>query len=155
MKYYLGKMKLLLIAIGIVFVGFVFSWFKIFGILQPEQNFDTQNLTEDVSVTPKAFIVNLSVDYGNGKTGTYENLQSSSQESAYSILKKKMDETGIEVKSKSYDFGTMVESIGDVTASPTYFWAYSVNGQMGNISADKYILKDGDLVEWKFTKIQT
>lgn len=147
-------MKLLLLAIGIIFVGFVFTSFKIFNILQPEQNYDGRNLTKDASITPQAFIASLFVDYGNGKTNNFDSIQTSSDESAFSILKKKMDETGVTVISKNYDFGMMVESIGGVAGSTTYFWAYSVNGQMGSVSADKYLLNSGDLVEWTYTKIQ-
>ena len=154
MKYYFGKLKLLLLAIGIIFVGFVFSWFKIFGILQPDQNFDTQDLTENVSVTPKALFANLTVDYGNGKSTSYENLGITTNETAFSLLKKKMDETGVVIKTKNYDYGTMVESIGGTAASSEYFWGYTVNGQMGSVSADKYVLNPDDSVEWVYTKIQ-
>ena len=32
-------------------------------------------------------------------------------------------------------------------------WIYIVNGQMGDVAADKYILKEGDRIEWKLTTV--
>ena len=48
----------------------------------------------------------------------------------------------------------MVESIDGISASSTHFWSYFINGTAGNVAADKYILQNGDVVEWKYTPIQ-
>ncbi len=153
MKYYLGKMKLLLVAVFIVFVGLIFTWIKLFGNLQPTQNNNPENQTYGSTTPEQKLKADLSVDYGSGKTISYEGIEINDGDTAYSILVKKMNETGSPVQTKSYDFGLMVESINNITASPTYFWSYAVNKAAGSVAADKYTLKDGDKVEWKFTPI--
>lgn len=70
------------------------------------------------------------------------------------FLLKKAKEINYEVTTKTYDFGLMVESINGIKNGAENFWSYSINGKMGSIAADKFILKDGDKVEWKFTKIE-
>ena len=153
MKYTFDKLKLLLLAVGIVFAGFIFTVFRI-GILQPNDN-GSYNPQTTVSLTPPEKIkAGLLVEFEGGKTILYEDVEVNVGESAYSLLTKKMNETGSVVTTKSYDFGMMVESIDGISASSTHFWSYSVNGVAGNISADKYILQNGDVVEWKYTPIQ-
>lgn len=152
MKYTFDKLKMLLLAVGIVFVGFIFTWFKFFNILQPNQTPDNQ--VSDQITSAEKIIVELSIDPGTGKTTVYEGIGTNQGETAYSLLVKKMNETGSSVVTKNYDFGMMVESIDNVTANDSYFWSYSVNGTAGNVAADKYVLQNGDKVEWKYTKIQ-
>lgn len=31
------------------------------------------------------------------------------------------------------------------------YWQYWVNGEYGNVGADRYVLKGGEVVEWRFT----
>lgn len=153
MKYTFDKLKLLLLAVGIVFAGFIFTVFRI-GILQPNDD-GGYNPQTTVSITPPEKIkTGLLVEFEGGKTILYENIEVNTGESAYSLLFKKMSETGSVVTTKSYDFGLMVESIDGISASSTHFWSYSVNGVAGNIAADEYILKNGDIVKWKYTPIQ-
>ena len=154
MKYQLNKLKLLLFAVGIVFLGVVVSWFKLFGNLQPDKNNSFENQV-NTSITPSQKLkVNLLIDFGGGKTTSYENVEVNENDTVYSLLVKKTKETNYEVTTKTYDFGLMVESINGVSASSSNYWSYSVNGQMGNVAADKFILNDGDKVEWKYTPIQ-
>lgn len=153
MKYYLGKMKLLLVAVAIVLAGLVFTWLKLFGNLHPQQSSLENQAAGSISTVQK-YKADLTVDYGNGKVTSYENIEINEGDSAYSLLVKKMNETGSSVTTKSYGFGLMVESINTVLASQDHYWAYSVNGQMGSVAADKYILKNADKVEWKYTPLQ-
>jgi hypothetical protein len=154
MKYYLGKMKLLLVTVFIIFIGLIFTWSKLFGNLQPGQNNNSENQTGGTVTPSQKYKVDLIVDFGNGKVTSYEGVEVKEGDTVYSLLTKKMNETGSPVTAKSYDFGLMVESINNISASATHFWSYSVNEQAGNVAADKYILKNGDKVEWKFTIIQ-
>jgi hypothetical protein len=152
MKYYLGKMKLLLVAVAIIFAGLVFTWSRIFGNLQNQgQNNNSGNLTTG-SITPnQKFEVGLSVDFGNGKVTNYGNIEINEGGTAYSVLVKKMSETDTKVTTKAYDIGIMVESINGYAASSESFWVFSVNGKNSDVAADKYILKQGDSVVWKYS----
>lgn len=152
MKYGFDKLKLLLLAVGIVFVGFIFTWFKLFNVIQTNDNPDSQITI--TSAPAKKIIVSLTVDRGNGKTTVYDNVETNEGESAYSLLVKKMNETGSTVTTKTYDFGLMVETVDGISANSSNFWSYSVNGVTGSTAADKYILQNGEKVEWKFTPVQ-
>lgn len=151
MKYYLSKMKWLLIAVSIISAGFLFTWFNLLGNINPVNNAEDQS----ISITPGQKIkVDLYIDNGSGKVTSYDDTEINEGDTSYSVLFKKMNETGTPVLTKNYDFGMMVESINGIAASDSHFWSYSVNGQPGTVAADKYLLKEGDAVEWKYTKIQ-
>ena len=100
---------------------------------------------------------NLFADGISMSSGTYlgtkseEEFEHKEGETAYSLLVKKMNETGSSVTTKTYDFGIMVESINGISGNANFFWQYSVNGQMGQVAADNYTLKNKDKVEWKYT----
>lgn len=154
MRYYFGKMKVLLLAIVIIAVGFILVWYKLLGNLSPTPDTTTENEASESGTMQVQAKVDLYIDYGNGKTTSYERVLIDSKSSVYSILSKKMSETGSVVTTKSYDYGVMVDSINGFKSSNEYFWGYSVNGQVATVAADKYVLKNGDVIEWKYTKIQ-
>ena len=136
------------------FTGLIFTWSKLVGNLNPSQNNNVENPISDTITPSQKYKVDLTVNFGNGKVTSYGGVEIKEGDTVLSLLTKKMNETGSPVKTKSYDFGLMVESINNISASTNYFWSYSVNGQAGNVAADKHVLKDGDKVEWKYTKIQ-
>ena len=37
-------------------------------------------------------------------------------------------------------------------ADSSNYWAYYVNGNYGTVSADKQIVKNNDIIEWKYEK---
>jgi len=74
-----------------------------------------------------------------------------------------------------FDFLQKIEVIGDIVLETTYweqydsyfvdsisyngekyeadsshYWAYYINGEAGMVGADKQLVKQGDLIEWKF-----
>jgi hypothetical protein len=53
---------------------------------------------------------------------------------------------------KQYDFGIFVNGIGEVMTTKDFGWIYYVNNASGDVAADKYELKSGDQVEWKYEK---
>jgi len=154
MKYYLSKIKFLVLASLILLTGFLFTWFKFINVGKPGQNESSENQLATTTTPKQKSFASLSVDFGNGKITSYEAVEINTNDTAYSQLVKKMNETGSLVVTKKYNQGIMVESIDNISASSSYFWSYSVNGQSGSVAADKYILKDKDLVEWKYTPIQ-
>lgn len=73
---------------------------------------------------------------------------------AFNLLKSKAEELNINLKTKSYEnLGVLVEAIGDTeNGQDGKYWLYYVNGEMPQVAADKYLLKTGDKVEFKFEK---
>ncbi len=71
---------------------------------------------------------------------------------AYDALVVVTSQHQIDIATKQYDFGVFVERIGDKTSGPTKAWIYFVNGTSADVAADKKMLLQGDLVEWKYVK---
>ena len=49
--------------------------------------------------------------------------------------------------------GVFVRGIDSVDSSDRFFWLYSVNDDMPQVSADRYITRSGDVVKWHFRRI--
>lgn len=60
-----------------------------------------------------------------------------------------------EVKyNNNYEFGVFVESIGGIkNGDDGKYWQYYINDTLGDVAADKKVLKSGDVVEWRFEKV--
>ena len=46
--------------------------------------------------------------------------------------------------------GVMINSINGLKATDKEFWLYSVNGQSGEVAADKFSTKTGDEIKWEY-----
>ena len=70
--------------------------------------------------------------------------------SVFALLKK----TGleIEVSTGAYDsYVKAIEGLAEFDEGPKSGWMYRVNGWYPNYGCSRYQLKDGDVVEWRFT----
>lgn len=104
--------------------------------------------------TPSAIIVPLTkatlvLDFGGGKVTTYESVAA---KTAFELLEKVTVENDITMDVKKYDFGMLVNSIDGRENSKDLAWIYYVNGKSADVGADKYELKEGDKVEWRYIK---
>ncbi len=98
-------------------------------------------------------MVEVTVDFGNGTSQTSDiNLEANL--TAYSALEAFVNQNNIELAVKKYDFGVFVEKIGNIEGNEKMAWVYSVNGEKGQIAADKMILNKDDKVLWKFEEIE-
>jgi hypothetical protein len=62
-----------------------------------------------------------------------------------------LERSGLELETKQYDIGALVESIDSVeNGQDNKYWIYYVNGESPILSADKMELRAGDKVEFKF-----
>lgn len=93
--------------------------------------------------------IELIIDYGNGNSSSHS-LNTSGEETAFSILEKIAKEEKIALNTQQYDFGIFVKAIGEKESSAEMAWIYFVNGESGQVAADQYQLKAGDKVEWKY-----
>lgn len=69
---------------------------------------------------------------------------------AFSILEEALEENNIPFEVENYDFGVFVKSINGLESTNEKAWIYFVNGESGQVAADKMDLEKGDLVEWKY-----
>lgn len=49
--------------------------------------------------------------------------------------------------------GEFVQSIDGITPDSKHFWELYINGKSSNVGASTYVLKDGDIIEWKLSLI--
>jgi hypothetical protein len=69
---------------------------------------------------------------------------------AFDLLKNLTEKNNINLQTKQYDFGTFVQAVGDKESTAKKAWIYFINGQSGQVAADKYVVKEGDIIEWKY-----
>lgn len=128
-----------------------------------EHNLVSQSKNIEVPATEKTQGINqeitvaLRIDFDNGEIKNYDKIKIGQEKTVFDLLKKVAEENNLEFSYKDYpDLGILVESINNVKndLDNNKWWQYWVNGQYATIGADKYELKDGDSVEWKFIKGQ-
>jgi len=96
--------------------------------------------------------ISLVLDFGDGAIKTLS-LDLAPKMTAFDLLSQGAQKNKIPVTTKISDMGTFVQAIGDKQGGQGgKYWMYYVNSLLANVGADKYELKAGDRVEWKFEK---
>lgn len=133
----------------IVFVVFVFV-IALVQFLQYSKSNGQNEKPAESPATQEEKTSSVSIESDNEKiSGSYE---IGENETAFSMLEKLTGEKGIEIQTQKYDFGIFVKSIMGKESTQDLSWIYFVNGKSGDIAADKFIIKPGDIVEWKHIK---
>jgi len=73
---------------------------------------------------------------------------------AYEALEKLAVEKNWQLVTKDYDFGKLVESVNGYKNDNKKAWIYYVNGAAADKAADKFELRSGDKVEWKYEALK-
>jgi hypothetical protein len=61
-----------------------------------------------------------------------------------------------QVQTKNYSgIGEFVQSIAGAAADSKHFWEFFVNGKSSNVGASSYTTKNGDVLEWKLSAIDS
>ncbi len=110
--------------------------------------------------TPSKSTITLSIDkktINKGYVLQPTKVEFTKGESVWDVLKRELDQRGIKYEysySNQYD-SVYVESIagdGEFDHGQDSGWMYNVNGWYPNYGASQYKLKDGDKVEWRYTR---
>ena len=104
----------------------------------------------NVEVTATAYI-----DFGNGEILPFEITTKNS--TAYGFLLEAANSANLAVKTTYYgEYDSIfVDSIGSyVGGDNNRYWQYYVNGEYATVGPDKMIIKNGDVIEWRFEIIQ-
>lgn len=76
-----------------------------------------------------------------------ENVEISKGETVFEVLDEVAD-----VEYTEYPLaGKFITSIDGVGQTTTVWWLYYVNGQLGGVAADRYMVMDGDNILWEYT----
>ncbi|GEM_PF-1208967 len=89
--------------------------------------------------------------------GQKYNLNLPEKATAYDALKQLADAKQITMTTKEYSgMGYFIEEINSIKNNNQTgeYWGYYINGQSAKIGASSYILKNNDLITWKYAKAQ-
>jgi hypothetical protein len=103
-----------------------------------------------ISVQPRT--ISLMVDYGDGMVRVYPDIVVGASETMLQMLEKQAQTGRLTFKTKEFaGLGTMIEAIGTKTnGQDNKYWQYWVNNVSITYAASNYLLKPGDVIEWKF-----
>lgn len=109
-------------------------------------------LTQIVSSDSVAREASLMIDYGDGKVRVYPDITVTAGETMIQFLEKQATKAALAFKTKDFKgLGLTIETIGDKTnGDDNNYWQYWVNNVSIPYAASTYIVKPGDVVEWKF-----
>jgi hypothetical protein len=145
MEGFLMKKRLLIIVGLLIFSGVVWK-----GWGQSDQ---TREQIKSVVMESEPAVdegqVELVVDFSEGEVATFSAVIEQGA-TVLSVLKGVLLGEGVGLEAKEYDFGVLVEAIGGRENSQDRAWIYFVNGQAGEVAADRKEVVGGDVVEWKY-----
>jgi len=95
--------------------------------------------------------VSYIINYGEGNIKEYQ-LDTSENSTVFSLLEELAKRENFEIETTSYpEMGIFVKSIsGAEGGTDDKWWQYWVNGNLGEVAADKKEIKAGDIIEWRF-----
>lgn len=96
----------------------------------------------------------LMIDYGNGMVRVYPDIAVAPGETMLQLLEKQTAIATLELRTKEFSgLGRLVERIGEMeNGDGGKYWQYWVNNVSIPYAADKYVVRAGDVIEWKFLK---
>lgn len=86
---------------------------------------------------------------------TYERISVAVDSTALDLLRQiNIQNPKLKLVTKDYvGMGTLVEGmVGKDNGTDGKYWTYYVNGEMAQVGAGNYVIKDNDQIEWKFFK---
>ncbi len=138
------KLSLIIPLIVGLFFGFLFGQSELAKLTQPA--------APPAVVAPQE--VSLMLDYGDGKVSIFT-AALNANETLFDFTKRLTDQNKLSFVYKDYkDLGMLVQEIGSHKNSPRAYWQYWVNNKYAQVGASTYVVKAGDIIEWKLIKGQ-
>ena len=144
-----GKKKFSLISVAVLVFGLLIATFFIISANTASKNYDDKiNIIKESDEIK--FSVLLKIDDGSKEKKEYKLSDISKQTTVFDVLKNNAD-----IKyNNNYSFGVFIESINGIkNGDDGKYWQYYINDVLGDVAADKKVLKEGDAVEWRFEKV--
>lgn len=132
----------------ILFIIIIFGALRLLLVKTPPAAPKPQTTT-----TPKTFVVNLEIDYGNDQKERFENVKMEEGATALGVLEKAARDNNFELKIKESSLGPFIEKIKNLSGDENHFWAFLVNGKMSEVGAGAYLIQNGDKIEFIYTKM--
>jgi len=142
------KIGIIVIIVAAVVIGI---WFF---LDTPEKSyyFKNESLQKVIEERTKEEVF-MVIDTGEGNSSDYKT-EFEEGMTVFDLLKKGTSELNLSLKAEAYeDMGIFIEAIGEKeNGQDRKYWMYYINDQMPLVAADKYEIKPGDEVEFKFEK---
>ena len=90
--------------------------------------------------------ITLSIDFGNGTTREYDNLNGSTVLDVTSSV--------LDVEVQWYGSFAYIRGIEGIAGVGDTGWQYWVNGEFASIAVNLYLLHDDDSIQWRYTNPQ-
>ncbi len=105
---------------------------------------------KDVNETARKVDVSLIIDFNNGTRWQFNLTLEGKNVTVFDALNGAAKQGGFDIKATYYgQFDSyFVDSIAGIGGNGKY-WLYYVNGNFGDVGADKKVLEEGDLIEWR------
>jgi len=106
--------------------------------------------SENVENSGKMINVALDINFSNGTVWHYDVNISEGDATVFNVLLHAASVAGFNVKYTYYGQydSYFIDSIAGAGGNGRY-WIYYVNGEMGEVGADKKIVHEGDKIEWR------
>ncbi len=129
-------------------VGFLTGFF----ILQKESSYEFDQFWQSAEKEGLGEIfVGLTLDFSDGKVINCPDQKLFERDTVFDLLKVCSDNFELEYEIYS-GVGVFINQIDDkASGQDNKYWQYWVNDEYAIIAADKFYLKEGDVVEWRFT----
>ena len=148
-----NKSKITIISQLIIALAIFFGGVYIGASITPQVQ-DTAQIRKG---NEQAQSVSLMIDYGEGDITSFLNIPLEEGESLFDVVKSTTEENNIPLGFKDFggELGVFIESINGVPdGTSSKWWQYFVDNKYGEIGVSSYIVKPGDVIEFKFIKGQ-
>ncbi|NOQ67932.1 DUF4430 domain-containing protein [Patescibacteria group bacterium] len=110
------------------------------------------NVSDNVEETDK---LPASEENKSDKTIVYSFNKNNEESTVFSELINYGKENNVEIEyNNNYSFGVFIESIAGIkNGDDGKYWQYYIDDVLGDVAADKKVLKEGDAVEWRFEEV--
>ena len=139
-----NKILVTVLTIGLLFAAMFFLSVDI----ASKKNDDKVDITKRSDEIK--FSVLLKIDDGSKEKKEYELSDISKQTTVFDVLKNNAN-----IKyNNNYSYGVFIESINGIkNGDDGKYWQYYINDVLGDVAADKKVLKEGNNIEWRFEEV--
>lgn len=100
--------------------------------------------------------VSVMFDFGDGGVKSFADVSFLEGEHLFDVTKRLAEQNNLTFRYQPPgQYGILIDQIGDkVGGTDGKYWLWWENNRMGQVASDSYVLKSGDVLEWKFLNLK-